>query len=602
MGPVLPLTTTDMFSCCRNSWTTSRADVVGLMCNFRLVGCGRPVSYAAHTCVTTTVFVITGNITRISVPRYSGSFRLRKSLTSMIPGAGTGTSDSLFIVASENPSSSTLFTSARSDDCPSLNSGSSLLSVTKSEEQLCFLANPYSRSWTGGDRYCSLRLISGQTDSSVRIEFNPGPGQLPRDLTNFESGNCNNCKTYAQYNYIWSRWRVYRVAFGGLHFQLTVASALRTVGVGHLRLEQSFARKVHHVQQPPQMFPRGVQARFQRLNGVQPLLGRFQVGRTPRLSDRVPGVVRVQLHDTGKSGVQEQRVRPIRAEVYHLEHLHAERHQLNPVQVDSRLVALADRARHLGRRHDHYQAHVWVDFDHLTGVHPLHRPFVFRYLDQREQPIGGHFELRSEPEARVIARRSGTLLEPQPFFPAIKKSRSVRLSERDDFFKILAIGVHFRLTTFFGWHTLLTVVFDSYTRSVTYLHLGDSLDEFRPEANRTISRFLQVVLKPFEILPRESYFVEPMEIVEHFFWVRIVNLYHGLVLPLNNCLNVGGFLLFVFDVQSFPLTSNKDLCRSGRMEIILSSMSSILTFIAAEHRRDFRLCIGSSRSFHVPNY
>jgi len=62
---------------------------------------------------------------------------------------------------------------------------------------------------------------------------------------------------------------------------------------------------------------------------------------------------------------------------------------------------------------------------------------------------------------------------------------------------------------------------------VTYLHLGDSLDEFRPEANRTISRFLQVVLKPFEILPRESYFVEPMEIVEHFFWVRIVNLYHG---------------------------------------------------------------------------
>jgi len=36
---------------------------------------------------------------------------LRKPLTSMIPGAGTGTSDSLFIVASENPSSSTLFTS-----------------------------------------------------------------------------------------------------------------------------------------------------------------------------------------------------------------------------------------------------------------------------------------------------------------------------------------------------------------------------------------------------------------------------------------------------------------------------------------------------------
>lgn len=50
MGPVLPLTTTDMFSCCRNNWTTSRADVVGLMCSFRLVGCGRPVSYAAHTC------------------------------------------------------------------------------------------------------------------------------------------------------------------------------------------------------------------------------------------------------------------------------------------------------------------------------------------------------------------------------------------------------------------------------------------------------------------------------------------------------------------------------------------------------------------------
>lgn len=58
MGPVLPLTTTDMFSCCRNSCTTSRAEVVGLMCNFRLVGCGRPVSYAAHTCVTTTTVIV----------------------------------------------------------------------------------------------------------------------------------------------------------------------------------------------------------------------------------------------------------------------------------------------------------------------------------------------------------------------------------------------------------------------------------------------------------------------------------------------------------------------------------------------------------------
>lgn len=44
IGPVLPLTTTDMFNCCKNNWTTSRADVVGLMCNFRLVGCGKPVS------------------------------------------------------------------------------------------------------------------------------------------------------------------------------------------------------------------------------------------------------------------------------------------------------------------------------------------------------------------------------------------------------------------------------------------------------------------------------------------------------------------------------------------------------------------------------
>lgn len=62
---------------------------------------------------------------------------------------------------------------------------------------------------------------------------------------------------------------------------------------------------------------------------------------------------------------------------------------------------------------------------------------------------------------------------------------------------------------------------------MTHLHLCNGLYEFRPEANRTICRFFQVLLKPFEILPRESYFVEPMEIVEHFFWVRVVNLYHG---------------------------------------------------------------------------
>lgn len=62
-----------------------------------------------------------------------------------------------------------------------------------SEEQICLLANPYARSCAGGDKYCSLRLISGHTDSSVRIELNPGPGQLPRDLTNFVSGNCNSC-------------------------------------------------------------------------------------------------------------------------------------------------------------------------------------------------------------------------------------------------------------------------------------------------------------------------------------------------------------------------------------------------------------------------
>lgn len=105
--------------------------------------------------------------------------------------------------------------------CPSLKSGSSLLLLSSagknktittcnrrhdsrarcaaassrvpleqvSEEQICLLANPYA----GGDRYCSLRLISGHTDSSVRIELNPGPGQLPRDLTNFVSGNCNSC-------------------------------------------------------------------------------------------------------------------------------------------------------------------------------------------------------------------------------------------------------------------------------------------------------------------------------------------------------------------------------------------------------------------------
>lgn len=61
----------------------------------------------------------------------------------------------------------------------------------------------------------------------------------------------------------------------------------------------------------------------------------------------------------------------------------------------------------------------------------------------------------------------------------------------------------------------------------TYLHLGDGLDEFHPETNRVVGRFLQIILKPLEILPRESYFVEPMEIVEHFFWVCVVNLYHG---------------------------------------------------------------------------
>jgi len=86
----------------QNSWTTSEADVVGLICNFRLqVGCDRPVSYAAQTCVTTTVVIVKHQIFVYKVHK----------LTSIIPGAGTGTSDSLFIVGSQNPSSSTLFTS-----------------------------------------------------------------------------------------------------------------------------------------------------------------------------------------------------------------------------------------------------------------------------------------------------------------------------------------------------------------------------------------------------------------------------------------------------------------------------------------------------------
>jgi len=106
--------------------------------------------------------------------------------------------------------------------------------------------------------------------------------------------------------------------------------------------------------------------------------------------------------------------------VYHFEHLHAQRHQFDAVQMDGRLAAFADGARHLRGRHDHDEADVLIHFDHFAGVHPLHRPFVFRYLHEREQPVGGHFKLRGERETFVLARGSGALLEPQPFFPREK--------------------------------------------------------------------------------------------------------------------------------------------------------------------------------------